>query len=596
MKTVLRLRFTGLWFASLVAIFAADPIPEPSLVRAVRVRAAAEWQQLLQKKADVKARDAASNTALHHAALNHDQPAVEALLAAGAEPDAKNAAEATPLLYGAGHAEIVRALLARGANPNAESKYKSTPLIAAVSHADSFEAARLLLEAGADVHAVKKPGEEIMLSRAVEAGDRRTVDLLIARGAAKNSQAASVALQSAAWLGDSALVRLLADRGADLNHSDGFTGHALNLAFYGGHLDVARLLVELGADLNLRSPRGHGMPPMVWSAYNDTGDPTVARLLIAKGVDVNTANDAGATALSFAGFAGPDTPLVHYLREAGAKAPEPARVRQMPDRAVPPTPAARAALARERLQSTLDLLARSSGAFLDNAFVQRARCTSCHQQDLPAVAFELARSRGLRVDDAAEGRQHQVLTDRWNARAESARQMTQPVPDPMVSIGYGFFGLKAAHYAPDEMSDALIRYLLRVQKPDGSWAGFDRRPPMEDGPVIAMEPETLVLPHRQPHTFEVLLPLRGRFVVLTFDDAGRVTERAVLGEECSVLELPANTWHAVLSLDKGGVIFEVKHGPYAPIAKSDIAGWSHGRDAAELNAWYAKAAVGERFS
>lgn len=114
--------------------------------------------------------------------------------------------------------------------------------------------------------------------------------------------------------------------------------------------------------------------------------------------------------------------------------------------------------------------------------------------------------------------------------------------------------------------------------------------------AIAMEPDTLVLPHRHPHTFEVLLPLRGRFVVLTFDDAGRVTERAVLGGECSVLEMAANTWHAVLSLDKGGVIFEVKHGPYAPIAKSDIAGWSHGREAAELNAWYAKAGVGERFS
>ncbi|MDP3069476.1 MAG: ankyrin repeat domain-containing protein [Opitutaceae bacterium] len=430
-------------------------------------------------------RDAAGNTPLHLAALNHDVAAVKALLAAGAEADAKNAAEATPLLYGAGHAEIVRALLARGANPNAVSALKNTPLMAAASHADSFEAARLLLEAGADVQAVKQPGQEIMLSRAVEARDRRTVDLLIARGAAKNPQSVSVALQSAAWLGDAALVRLLAARGANLNHSDGFAGHALNLALYGGHPEVARLLIELGADLNLRSPRGHGMPPMVWSAYNDTGDPSLARALVAKGVDVNAANDAGATALSFAEKVGTDTPLIRFLRESGAKAPEPARVRQLPDRAVPPTPAARAALAWERLQPTLDLLARGSGAFLDNAFVQRAKCTSCHQQDLPVVAFELARLRGFRVDDAAAGRSHEVLTGRWNARAERARQMTQPVPDPMVSIGYGFFGLKAAHYAPDEMTDALIRYLLRVQQSDGSWAGFDRRPPMEDGPVIA---------------------------------------------------------------------------------------------------------------
>ncbi len=114
--------------------------------------------------------------------------------------------------------------------------------------------------------------------------------------------------------------------------------------------------------------------------------------------------------------------------------------------------------------------------------------------------------------------------------------------------------------------------------------------------AVAMEPDTLVLPHRHPRTFEVLLPLRGRFVVLVFDNSGRVSERVVLGEECSVLEFPANTWHAVLSLDKGGVIFEVKHGPYAPIAKPDIAAWSHGVDAATLNAWYAKAVVGDSMS
>lgn len=114
--------------------------------------------------------------------------------------------------------------------------------------------------------------------------------------------------------------------------------------------------------------------------------------------------------------------------------------------------------------------------------------------------------------------------------------------------------------------------------------------------AIAMEPDTLVLPHRHPQTFEVLLPLRGRFVVLTFDDEGTVTERTVLGEECAVIELSARTWHAVLSLDKGGVIFEVKRGPYTPIAKSDIAAWSNGQEAVTLNAWYAKAQVGDKFA
>lgn len=112
--------------------------------------------------------------------------------------------------------------------------------------------------------------------------------------------------------------------------------------------------------------------------------------------------------------------------------------------------------------------------------------------------------------------------------------------------------------------------------------------------AIAMEPGTLVLPHRHPQTWEMLLPLRGRFVVLVFDDAGTVLERTVLGKECALLELPANAWHAVLSLDQGGVIFEVKCGPYVPLGEPDIAPWGSGLGAAAWNARYADARVGER--
>ena len=114
--------------------------------------------------------------------------------------------------------------------------------------------------------------------------------------------------------------------------------------------------------------------------------------------------------------------------------------------------------------------------------------------------------------------------------------------------------------------------------------------------AIAMEPGTLVQPHRHPHTWEVLTSLRGRFTVLVFDDTGSVTERAELGEDTHVVEIPAGGWHAVLSRDVGAVIFEVKHGPYVPIPEADIAGWSKGRSAAELNAWFAKARVGDKLA
>ncbi len=116
--------------------------------------------------------------------------------------------------------------------------------------------------------------------------------------------------------------------------------------------------------------------------------------------------------------------------------------------------------------------------------------------------------------------------------------------------------------------------------------------------AIAMEPDTYIRPHSHPHTWELLCPLAGRFAVLHFDEAGTLRARALLGGDSRLVEIPAGGWHAVLSLDPGAVIFEVKHGPYQPIADADCAPWSPTAEtprAAVLLAWYADARVGERW-
>lgn len=116
--------------------------------------------------------------------------------------------------------------------------------------------------------------------------------------------------------------------------------------------------------------------------------------------------------------------------------------------------------------------------------------------------------------------------------------------------------------------------------------------------VIAMEPDTYIRPHHHQHTWELLTSLRGRFVVLTFDDDGVVIGRAVLGEDVSIAETPVAGWHAVLSLDTGGVIFEVKHGPYAPFKEEDFAPWSPSAEDdkhKELMHWFRDAEIGQRW-
>ena len=117
--------------------------------------------------------------------------------------------------------------------------------------------------------------------------------------------------------------------------------------------------------------------------------------------------------------------------------------------------------------------------------------------------------------------------------------------------------------------------------------------------AIAMEPGTYIRPHRHMQTWELLTLLRGRFLVLNFDDEGTVIDRAILGEGVSVIETPIAGWHAVLSLDTGGVIFEVKHGPYTPFREEDFAPWSPAADNVNyqsLMQWYRDAEIGQRWA
>ncbi|MBU6493962.1 MAG: WbuC family cupin fold metalloprotein [Burkholderiales bacterium] len=116
--------------------------------------------------------------------------------------------------------------------------------------------------------------------------------------------------------------------------------------------------------------------------------------------------------------------------------------------------------------------------------------------------------------------------------------------------------------------------------------------------AIAMEPGTYIRPHRHRHTWELLLPLRGRFAVLEFDEQGAVAGRTTLGAGAAVVETPPDTLHTVVSLDDGGVIFEVKHGPYRPFVDADYAPWSAEADTPQAEAfmaWCRTAAVGDRW-
>jgi ankyrin repeat protein len=89
-------------------------------------------------------------TALMVAAENGRLPVVEALLAAGAEINAKDHWGMTALMYAAqkGQAPVVKALLAHGAQINAKAKYGDTALSLAEKRGHT-DTCRILRQAGA---------------------------------------------------------------------------------------------------------------------------------------------------------------------------------------------------------------------------------------------------------------------------------------------------------------------------------------------------------------------------------------------------------------------------------------------------------------
>ena len=131
--------------------------------------------------------------------------------------------------------------------------------------------------------------------------------------------------------------------------------------------------------------------------------------------------------------------------------------------------------------------------------------------------------------------------------------------------------------------------------------------PVLDDPVQrflnALEPGTYARPHRhcEPAKWELFVILAGAAAILVFDDDGRVTERQELDAAGSTraVEIPPGTWHSLVALKPGTVLFEFKPGPYSPISDKDFAAWSPAEgsaDAADMVERLAAARIGDKLA
>ncbi len=94
----------------------------------------------------------------------------------------------------------------------------------------------------------------------------------------------------------------------------------------------------------------------------------------------------------------------------------------------------------------------------------------------------------------------------------------------------------------------------------------------------AMEPGTYIQPHKHenPDKFEIFFALRGRIVIVEFDEDGNITDHLILDSQNGNygVEIPERTYHTLIALDEGSVAYEIKEGPFDPAAAKNFAPWA----------------------
>jgi ankyrin repeat protein len=239
------------------------------------------------------------------AVKNGDWGTVQSLLSQRVDVNAAEPDGATPLAWAVYRDDLnmTELLIRGGANVNAANDYGVTPLSLACTNHNATMVERLL-KAGANPDAVQWTGE--------------------------------TPLMTAARTGNLDVVKSLLSHGADVNATESRRGQtALMWAIAQKHPQVARLLIEHGADISAKSHMLDGLTPKVYLTYYgelqvssnggftpllfaaQQGDIETARLLLAKGANVNEATEEEGNALLLASSNGYEDMALFLLEHGG---------------------------------------------------------------------------------------------------------------------------------------------------------------------------------------------------------------------------------------------------------------------------------------
>lgn len=258
----------------------------------------------------VDATDSSGRTALHCAVQAAHMTAALLLLQAGAIA-CTTSSDGVPALFAAVRAGcsalVVDAMLEAGASRVVNDGDRSrNPLLHIAVNAGALEAARCLVKAGADVWASTGADQPVLSEAVRQPHAEEFFDALLPSScAADGATQASLdaVLRTAAELGKVRLVRLLADRGADVC-STGSTGEtALLAASRCGRFDVVDFLLSDTESVRvLDQTANDGQSAVSWACR--TGNARLLARLLRAGAKLATPSPHCASALQLAAGAG----------------------------------------------------------------------------------------------------------------------------------------------------------------------------------------------------------------------------------------------------------------------------------------------------
>lgn len=224
---------------------------------------AAKWGQeemarrLLERGADIHRPKKSGETALSAAIKGGQLAMVKLLIEKGADIEARDSLGRTSLFLvaegGGGHEEIAKFLLEKGMDVNARDNTGSTALYWAAFYGDEA-IARLLLENGADIEARGEAGfTPLLVAANVQYQEVFECLLEEATSEAKRDKAS---LFSAAMSKNEAVVKLLVEKGANIEAKCDHGTTALWLAACASKDVIVKLLLEKGADVDARDEKG----------------------------------------------------------------------------------------------------------------------------------------------------------------------------------------------------------------------------------------------------------------------------------------------------------------------------------------------------